>query len=78
MRLGGVGRPQPKSTGYVVERRGPGLLSCLPEHLPTEDLLEITTIADRWVKYLDTRTGHMHDSEAYYKQMLEEQKDDQC
>lgn len=75
MRLGSVGMPAPKPTAYIVERRGPGLLSCLPDHLSTEDLLEITTISDRWVKYMDTRTGHIHDSAVYYNQMLEDQED---
>ena len=64
--------------GYLREDEGFGIVSFLPADLDTSNLIPITTIGDRWSKYLDTTTGKVHDSEAYYKQMLEEQKDDQC
>ena len=45
---------------------------CLPADLNTADLISIETLGDRWMKYLDRRTGKVHDCAEYYKQMLKE------
>lgn len=41
--------------------------SCLPAHLDKSNLIDITTLADPWRKYMDAVTGKIHDGAEYYK-----------
>lgn len=39
--------------------------SCLPSGMNRFDLVDITVIGDRWCRYLDTKTGKIHDGAVY-------------
>lgn len=38
---------------------------CLPSGMNRFDLVDITVIGDRWRRYLDTKTGEIHDGAVY-------------
>ena len=46
---------------------------CLPYGMINVNFnyIEVSTIGNPWAKYLDPETGHLHDCEAYFKEMLE-------
>jgi hypothetical protein len=43
--------------------------SCLPSHINSSDLIEVTRIGDQWKRYFDPKTGQEHDGALYAWQM---------
>jgi hypothetical protein len=41
--------------------------SCLPGGIDRSNLIDITTISDPWRKYLNARSGAIHDGSVYYE-----------
>lgn len=41
--------------------------SCIPEAVDRDSLIDITCVGDSWRKYIDQRTGEVHDGEKYWQ-----------
>lgn len=50
------------NSGYVK--------TCFPEGLDTSDFIDVTDIRSPWAKFLDPKTGKIHNCEDYYKQAM--------
>ena len=58
------------TSGYEIDI-GLNPPSCLPTWLDRSNLKDMTCIGDQWRKYIDTRTGEVHDGTLYYRRMIE-------
>lgn len=56
-------------SGFAVRVSYTGFV-CLPVDLAREDLVDITPVGTHWKLYMEESTGKVHDSEAYWKQLL--------
>lgn len=54
---------------FTVEHDGSGLPICLPSNLDRSNLLDITTLGDAYRRYMDTRTGVIHDGAEYRRKI---------
>lgn len=58
---------------FVISQRGIGEpKTCLPANLQADDLIEVACIGDEWTKFIDTKTGKVHDCADYYRMAMQE------
>lgn len=59
------------NTKYVMTLNA-GTPTCFPKDLDTTNFKEVTTVDDYWAKFLDAKTGKIHDCLDYYNESIKE------